>query len=136
MPSPLDLQAGQIALSLPGCRWGAPRTWQPCLWAPALSCLPYCARFHSRNTHRGLRKRQQETLKVGVGSLSLVAWCESSIITFRFKVQGNLYYPKGADCCTASSKHNQNKTHSTRHSVQQTIRHQTFISNTNCNNDK
>lgn len=58
VPRPLVHRAGQTAPSLLDCRWVAPRTGRPCLWAAAPVCLPYCARSHSQNTQRDLEKHE------------------------------------------------------------------------------
>lgn len=56
-PRPLVPRAGQTAPSPPGCRWAAPRSGRPCLWAAALADLPYCARFRSQNTQGDLARK-------------------------------------------------------------------------------
>ncbi|KAI3372376.1 hypothetical protein L3Q82_022870, partial [Scortum barcoo] len=58
---PLVHRAGRTELSLPGCRWGAPRSGRPCLWAVAPACPPYCARSRSQSTPRDLGKGRHET---------------------------------------------------------------------------
>uniref|UniRef100_A0A3B3C4S3 Coiled-coil domain containing 157 n=1 Tax=Oryzias melastigma TaxID=30732 RepID=A0A3B3C4S3_ORYME len=57
---PPDRRAGRTGRSPPGCRWVAPRSERPYLWAAAPAFLPCCARSHSQNTQRGLGKRGQQ----------------------------------------------------------------------------
>lgn len=73
---PLVHRAGQIVLSLPGCRWVAPRTGQPCLWAAVPACPPYCARYRSQNTQGDLQKGQHETLYMEYCGILCCVFCE------------------------------------------------------------